>query len=61
MGNPPTGKHAEWLGIGSHTLRDGHITQGWFAEDILSLLIQLDVFPAPQARPRLPHRVIARL
>ena len=47
MGNPPTGKHAEWLGIGIYTVRDGRITQGWFAEDILGLLIQLDVLPVP--------------
>jgi predicted ester cyclase len=48
MGNPPTGKHAEWLGIGIYTIRDGRITQGWFAEDILSTLTQLDVFPPPR-------------
>jgi predicted ester cyclase len=47
MGNPPTGKHAEWLGIGIYTVREGRITQGWFAEDILGLLIQLDVPPVP--------------
>jgi predicted ester cyclase len=47
MGNPPTGRHAEWLGIGIYTVRDGRITQGWFAEDILSMLTQLDVFPPP--------------
>jgi predicted ester cyclase len=47
MGNPPTGKHAEWLGIGIYTIRESRITEGWFAEDILSTLTQLDVFPPP--------------
>ena len=47
MGNPPTGKHAKWLGIGIYTLRDGHIIQGWFAEDILSILTQLNLLRAP--------------
>jgi predicted ester cyclase len=47
MGNPPTGKRAEWLGIGIYTVRDGRITEGWFAEDILGMLIQLDVLPVP--------------
>jgi predicted ester cyclase len=45
MGNPPTGKRAEWLGIGIYTVRDRRITEGWFAEDILGMLIQLDVLP----------------
>ena len=47
MGNPPTGKHAKWLGIGIYTLRDGHITQGWFAEDLLSILTRLNLLAAP--------------
>ena len=47
MGNPAAGKHAEWLGIGIYTLRDGRITEGWFAEDILGLLLQLDAIALP--------------
>ena len=47
MGNPATGKHAEWLGIGIYTLRDGRITEGWFAVDILGLLLQLDAIALP--------------
>jgi predicted ester cyclase len=47
MGNPATGKHAEWLGIGIYTVRDGRITEGWFAEDILGLLLQLDAIALP--------------
>jgi hypothetical protein len=33
--------------IGIYTLRDGHITEGWFAEDILTVLTQLNLLPAP--------------
>jgi predicted ester cyclase len=47
MGNPATGKHAEWLGIGIYTVRDDRITEGWFAEDILGLLLQLDAIALP--------------
>ncbi len=47
MGNPPTGKHAEWLGIGIYTVRDGRIAEGWFAEDILGMLQQLDAVAPP--------------
>jgi predicted ester cyclase len=42
MGRPATNRHAEWLGIGIYTLRDGRITEGWFCEDILGMLQQLD-------------------
>jgi len=38
---------AEWLGIGIYTVRDGRISEGWFAEDILSMLTQLNLLPAP--------------
>jgi hypothetical protein len=41
------GKHAEWLGIGIYTVRDGRITDAWFAEDILGLLLQLDAVALP--------------
>lgn len=47
LNQPPTGKHAEWLGIGIYTLHDGRITEGWFAEDILDMLIQLDAIALP--------------
>ena len=47
MGNPATGKHAEWLGIGIYTVCHGRITEGWFAEDILGLLLQLDAIALP--------------
>jgi predicted ester cyclase len=47
LNNPPTGKHAEWLGIGIYTIREGRITEGWFAEDILGMLLQLGVTALP--------------
>jgi len=42
MGRAPTGKHAKWLGIGIYTLRGGRIVEGWFAEDIHGLILQLE-------------------
>jgi predicted ester cyclase len=50
LNNPPTGRHAEWLSIGIYTLRDGRITEGWFAEDILGILLQLEGSPTPTDR-----------
>ena len=47
MNNPPTGKHAEWLGIGIYTVHNGRITEGWFAEDILGMLLQLGAISLP--------------
>ncbi|MFI9101811.1 oxidoreductase [Streptomyces fildesensis] len=49
MGSPATGKHGEWLGIGIYTVVDGKITEAWFGEDILGMLLQLDAvtLPAP--------------
>jgi predicted ester cyclase len=46
MGHAPTGRRAEWLGIGIYTVRAGRITEGWFAEDILATLIQLEMVPS---------------
>ncbi|MET7398390.1 ester cyclase [Dactylosporangium sp. NPDC005572] len=39
--HPATGNYAEWLGIGIYTVRDGWISEAWFAEDILGMLQQL--------------------
>jgi predicted ester cyclase len=47
MGRPATNTYAEWLGIGIYTLRDGLITEGWFCEDILGMLQQLDGQSSP--------------
>jgi predicted ester cyclase len=51
MGKPATGKRAQWLGIGIYTVRDGRITEAWFAEDILDLLTQLDTIALGSAQP----------
>jgi len=48
MGAPPTGRHAEWLGIGIYTVTDGKISEGWFGEDILGLLLQLGIVNLPR-------------
>jgi predicted ester cyclase len=48
MGNPPTGKRAEWLRMGIYTVRNARIAEGWFAEDILGMLTQLKVLALPQ-------------
>ena len=47
MGTPATGVHAEWLGIAIYTVRDGQIVEGWFAEDILGMLLQLGTLSLP--------------
>jgi predicted ester cyclase len=47
LNNPPTGKHAEWVGIGIYTVSDGCIIDAWFSEDILGMLIQLDAVALP--------------
>ena len=47
LGRPATNRHAEWLGIGIYTVRDGRITEGWFAEDIAGMLMQLKLLRVP--------------
>jgi predicted ester cyclase/dienelactone hydrolase len=47
MGAQPTGRHAEWLGIGIYTVRDGKISEAWFGEDILGMLLQLGAVSLP--------------
>jgi acetyl esterase len=47
MGTQPTGRHAEWLGIGIYTVRDGKISEAWFGEDILGMLLQLGAVSLP--------------
>lgn len=38
-GNPATGEHAEWLGVGVYTVRVARIAEAWFAMDILGVLL----------------------
>ena len=47
LGAPPTGKHAEWLGIGIYTVTGGKISEAWFGEDILGVLLQLGIVNLP--------------
>jgi predicted ester cyclase len=42
MGVPASGRRAEWLGIGIYRVVGGRITEAWFGEDILGMLLQLD-------------------
>ena len=47
LGAPATDRHATWLGIGTYTVTDGKITDAWFGEDILGMLLQLGVVTLP--------------
>jgi predicted ester cyclase len=47
LGAPPPGRHAEWLGIGIYTVTGGKISEGWFGEDILGMLLQLGLVHLP--------------
>jgi predicted ester cyclase/dienelactone hydrolase len=47
MGAQPSGRHAEWLGIGIYTVQDGKISEAWFGEDILGMLLQLGAVSLP--------------
>lgn len=49
MGIPATGRKAQWLGIGIYTVRDGKITDAWFGEDWLGMLLQLGALTLPTA------------
>ncbi|GAA1003363.1 hypothetical protein Aple_003410 [Acrocarpospora pleiomorpha] len=49
MGAPASGVHAEWLGIGIYTVINGKITEAWFGEDILGMLLQLNIVQLPGA------------
>jgi steroid delta-isomerase-like uncharacterized protein len=47
LGAPASGKRAEWLGIGIYTVTHGKISEAWFGEDILGMLLQLDAITMP--------------
>lgn len=47
MGAAPSGVHAEWLGIAIYTVTDGKISEGWFGEDILGMLLQIGAVQLP--------------
>ncbi len=41
MGFEPTNKFAKWDGMAFYKIKDGKISEAWFAEDILSIYFQL--------------------
>ena len=47
MGAPATGKRAEWLGVAVYTVVAGKITEAWFGEDVLGMMLQLGVVHLP--------------
>ena len=47
LGAPATGNRAEWLGIAIYTVTGGKITDAWFGEDILGMLLQLGIVQLP--------------
>ncbi|MEU9885275.1 SDR family NAD(P)-dependent oxidoreductase [Sphaerisporangium sp. NPDC051011] len=47
MGAPATGRHAQWLGIGIYTVTTGKISEAWFGEDALGILLQLGAVSLP--------------
>jgi len=47
MGVRASRKHAEWMGIGIYDVRDGKISEAWFGEDILGMLMQFGVVTLP--------------
>jgi steroid delta-isomerase-like uncharacterized protein len=47
QGMPPTGKTVEFTGTGIFRLVDGKVTENWMNMDLLGLLQQLGVSPAP--------------
>jgi steroid delta-isomerase-like uncharacterized protein len=47
MGMPPTGREARWSSMGFFRVEDGKIAEHWGVPDLLTLLTQLGVIPAP--------------
>ena len=47
MGAPATGKRAEWLGVAIYNVVSGKISEAWFGEDVLGMMLQLGVVQLP--------------
>jgi predicted ester cyclase len=47
MGMPPTGKTVEFIATGIFRVVDGRVTDNWVNPDMLGLLQQLGIVPAP--------------
>lgn len=45
FGHPPTGKRMVVHGIEIHRVRDGQVAETWVADDIPSILMQLELIP----------------
>ncbi|MBB6270677.1 putative ester cyclase [Pedobacter cryoconitis] len=48
MGFHSAGKTASWDGMGIYRIQNGKIAEGWFSEDILQMLIQLEAIKLPK-------------
>jgi len=51
FGVPATGKKVHWTGTRLFKMKDGKITDGWVNIDMLGLMQQMGVIPAPPAPP----------
>lgn len=61
FGVPATGKKVHWTGTRLFRLKDGRVTDGWINLDMLGLMQQMGVVPAPPqpAAPPAPARKIS--
>jgi steroid delta-isomerase-like uncharacterized protein len=48
MGIPPTGKKATIVGVSFNRIENGKIAQSWNSMDMLGLMVQIGVIPAPK-------------
>lgn len=49
MGIQPTGKKATWTEVGILRIENGKVVESWFETDMMTMLQQLGVIPAPGA------------
>jgi steroid delta-isomerase-like uncharacterized protein len=49
MGIPPTGRHVSLSGVVIDRLANGRLAETWLEADVLGMLQQLGVVPAPEA------------
>ena len=47
MGVPATGKQNRWTGTRLFRLKDGKVTEGWINVDMMGMMQQMGVIPAP--------------
>ncbi|HEV8603549.1 MAG TPA: ester cyclase [Gaiellaceae bacterium] len=57
LGIEPTGRQAAWASMGFFRVEDGKIAEHWGVPDLLTLMMQLGVIPAPPADPNAPGAV----